>query len=148
MALNATAAGEGVARHTSSTGASRIVGADATAEGSPDRYANRAGAVGIGASAAARRDDRQPRRGRPATSVVGAALAYIWPGNRKDDEMSSGIKNPGVLVGVDGSASSTIAVQWAAREATMRNVPLTLVHAAPPLMHPRHSWPGPQPWSC
>ena len=48
--------------------------------------------------------------------------------------MSSGIKNPGVLVGVDGSASSTMAVQWAAREATMRNVPLTLVHAAPPLM--------------
>ena len=52
MALNATAAAAGVARHTSSTGASRIVGADATAEGSPDRYANRAGAVGIGASAA------------------------------------------------------------------------------------------------
>ena len=32
--------------------------------------------------------------------------------------MSSGIKNPGVLVGVDGSASSTMAVRWAAREIT------------------------------
>ena len=48
--------------------------------------------------------------------------------------MSSGMTYPGVLVGVDGSASSTLAVQWAAREATMRNVPLTLVHAEPPLM--------------
>src|SRR5277367_2136678 len=34
----------------------------------------------------------------------------------------------GILVGVDGSSCSVAAVQWAAREATMRNVPLTLVH--------------------
>lgn len=35
----------------------------------------------------------------------------------------------GIVVGVDGSPSSAVAVRWAAREATMRNVPLTLVHA-------------------
>ncbi len=42
--------------------------------------------------------------------------------------------HPGVVVGVDGSPSSTMAVRWAAREATMRNVPLTLVHVS--------SWPA------
>lgn len=34
----------------------------------------------------------------------------------------------GVVVGVDGSPSSVTAAQWAAREASMRKVPLTLVH--------------------
>src|ERR1700733_13137800 len=42
--------------------------------------------------------------------------------------MSSDGMNPGVVVGADGSSSSRRAVQWAAREAIMRNVPLTLVH--------------------
>jgi nucleotide-binding universal stress UspA family protein len=37
----------------------------------------------------------------------------------------------GILVGVDGSASSTVAVRWAAREAVMRNVALTIVHVLP-----------------
>jgi nucleotide-binding universal stress UspA family protein len=46
----------------------------------------------------------------------------------------SGRTHPGVVVGVDGSASSTMAVRWAAREATMRNVGLTLVHVL--------SWPA------
>jgi nucleotide-binding universal stress UspA family protein len=46
--------------------------------------------------------------------------------------MSARSTHPGVVVGVDGSASSTMAVRWAAREATMRNVPLTLVHVATP----------------
>lgn len=35
----------------------------------------------------------------------------------------------GIVVGVDGSPSSMSAVRWATGEATMRNVPLTLVHA-------------------
>ncbi len=35
----------------------------------------------------------------------------------------------GIVVGVDGSASSLMAVRWAAHEAVMRNVVLTLVHA-------------------
>lgn len=34
----------------------------------------------------------------------------------------------GILVGVDGSEPSNAAVVWAAREAALRNVPLTLIH--------------------
>ncbi|MEE6134731.1 universal stress protein [Mycobacterium sp. 050128] len=34
-----------------------------------------------------------------------------------------------ILVGVDGSAAALGAVRWAARDAALRNVPLTLVHA-------------------
>ncbi|MDI3314081.1 MAG: universal stress protein [Mycobacterium sp.] len=43
--------------------------------------------------------------------------------------MSGRSTHPGVVVGVDGSASARNAVRWAAREAVMRHVPLTLVHA-------------------
>ena len=42
--------------------------------------------------------------------------------------MSAETAKRGILVGVDGSASSKVAVDWAAREAVLRNVPLTLVH--------------------
>jgi nucleotide-binding universal stress UspA family protein len=49
-------------------------------------------------------------------------------------------KDPGVVVGVDGSRSSRAAVQWAAHEARMRNVPLTVVHV---VVSP--AW-GPAPW--
>lgn len=38
----------------------------------------------------------------------------------------------GVVVGVDGSASAKVAVNWAAREAALRQVPLTLVSVCPP----------------
>ncbi len=34
----------------------------------------------------------------------------------------------GILVGVDGSAAALAAVRWAAHDAALRNVPLTLVH--------------------
>ena len=44
--------------------------------------------------------------------------------------MSGRFTHNGVVVGVDGSPSSLVAVRWAAREATMRNVPLTVVHVA------------------
>jgi nucleotide-binding universal stress UspA family protein len=37
----------------------------------------------------------------------------------------------GVVVGVDGSADSVAALRWAADEASMRNIPLTLVHVLP-----------------
>ena len=42
--------------------------------------------------------------------------------------MSTTVKRFGLVVGVDGSAASEAAVFWAARDAAMRNVPLTLVH--------------------
>ena len=42
--------------------------------------------------------------------------------------MSTTVKRYGIVVGVDGSAASDAAVCWAARDAAMRNVPLTLVH--------------------
>jgi len=46
--------------------------------------------------------------------------------------MSDRSTHSGVVVGVDGSPSSTMAVRWAAREATMRNIGLTLVHVSEP----------------
>ena len=42
--------------------------------------------------------------------------------------MSTTATRYGIVVGVDGSAASDAAVFWAARNAAMRNVPLTLVH--------------------
>jgi nucleotide-binding universal stress UspA family protein len=42
--------------------------------------------------------------------------------------MSTTAKHYGIVVGVDGSAASDAAVFWAARDAAMRSVPLTLVH--------------------
>jgi nucleotide-binding universal stress UspA family protein len=43
--------------------------------------------------------------------------------------MTTLMKRHGILVGIDGSPASNAAVCWAAREAAMRNRPLTLVHA-------------------
>lgn len=39
----------------------------------------------------------------------------------------------GVVVGVDGSSEAELAVEWAAREAVLHDVPLTLVHVQPPV---------------
>jgi len=47
----------------------------------------------------------------------------------REHEMSTTAKRHGIVVGVDGSPASNFAVCWAARDAAMRNVPLTLVHA-------------------
>jgi nucleotide-binding universal stress UspA family protein len=44
--------------------------------------------------------------------------------------MSTPIHRSGIVVGVDGSPASMVAVDWAARDAAIRNVPLTLVHVA------------------
>jgi len=42
--------------------------------------------------------------------------------------MTSHITHPGVVVGADGSPFATNAIRWAAHEAAMRNVPLTIIH--------------------
>lgn len=47
-------------------------------------------------------------------------------------------KQPGVVVATDGSEASNVAVAWAARDAAMRNVPLTVVHA---VVTPTATWP-------
>lgn len=44
----------------------------------------------------------------------------------------------GILVGVDGSPESEAAIRWATNEAIMRDQPLTLMHAIPPVVV---SWP-------
>ncbi|GAB7144865.1 universal stress protein [Mycobacterium riyadhense] len=40
----------------------------------------------------------------------------------------------GIVVGIDGSQESDAAVAWATREAVMRRVPLTLLHAVAPVI--------------
>ncbi len=46
--------------------------------------------------------------------------------------MSTSATKLGILVGVDGSPESKVAVDWAARDAAMRGVPLKLVHVLNP----------------
>ncbi len=48
--------------------------------------------------------------------------------------MSDTTKKFGVLVCVDGSAAADAAVAWGAREAIMRQLPITLMHAVPPVV--------------
>jgi nucleotide-binding universal stress UspA family protein len=48
--------------------------------------------------------------------------------------MSQTTTKLGILVCVDGSAGSDTAVAWATREAIMRNLPITLMHAVPPVV--------------
>lgn len=57
--------------------------------------------------------------------------------------MSAPVKELGIVVAVDGSPASTVAAGWAAGEAAMRNIPLTVVHAVstptatfPPVPYP------------
>jgi nucleotide-binding universal stress UspA family protein len=40
----------------------------------------------------------------------------------------------GVLVCVDGSSAADAAVAWGTREAIMRKLPITLMHAVPPVV--------------
>src|SRR5208283_4744437 len=42
--------------------------------------------------------------------------------------MSAPVNRHGIVVGIDGSSASNAAVCWAARDAAMRHVPLTVVH--------------------
>lgn len=52
--------------------------------------------------------------------------------------MSAPVSQHGIVVAVDGSPASDAAVTWAARDAAMRNVPLTVVHA---VVTPTSTWP-------
>jgi nucleotide-binding universal stress UspA family protein len=50
----------------------------------------------------------------------------------------------GIIVGVDGSPAARVAVDWAAREASLRHLPLTLVHVVPwATLGPWHDMPVP-----
>jgi nucleotide-binding universal stress UspA family protein len=53
--------------------------------------------------------------------------------------MSKPVSHSGIIVGVDGSPASKVAVYWAARDAAMRNIPLTVVHVLAP---PAIMWEG------
>ena len=46
--------------------------------------------------------------------------------------MSSRNTTLGIVVGIDDSPAARVAMQWAARDAELRNIPLTLVHAVSP----------------
>ena len=46
--------------------------------------------------------------------------------------MSTCATHRGIVVGVDGSPAATVAVDWAASDAALRDVPLTLVHVLTP----------------
>ena len=52
--------------------------------------------------------------------------------------MSAPVKQRGVVVAVDGSPASNVAAQWAAHDAVIRGVPLTVVHA---VVTPTATWP-------
>jgi nucleotide-binding universal stress UspA family protein len=52
--------------------------------------------------------------------------------------MSAPVKQLGIVVAVDSSPASNAAVCWAARDAAMRNVSLTVVHA---VVTPTATWP-------
>jgi nucleotide-binding universal stress UspA family protein len=45
--------------------------------------------------------------------------------------MSTARTHDGIVVGVDGSPPSKVAVDWAVREASLRSLPLTIVHIIP-----------------
>jgi len=45
--------------------------------------------------------------------------------------MSTSRTHHGIVVGVDGSPPSKVAVNWAAREALLRTLPLTIIHVIP-----------------
>ncbi len=48
----------------------------------------------------------------------------------------------GIVVGVDGSEVSQLAIDWAARDAALRGVPLTLVHVLPAEVEPWNRYIG------
>ena len=68
-----------------------------------------------------------------AISPIGAPTTGVW-----GRDMSVNAAKYGILVGVDGSAESDAAIRWAADEAVMRGLPVTLMHVVTPILV---SWP-------
>lgn len=54
--------------------------------------------------------------------------------------MSIGSQQSGIVVAVDGSPSSLAAVEWAARDAQMRNAPLLVIHVVAPIVVGTPDW--------
>lgn len=52
--------------------------------------------------------------------------------------MPAPVEQLGIVVAVDGSPASNAAVVWAARDAAMHNIALTLIHA---VVTPMATWP-------
>jgi nucleotide-binding universal stress UspA family protein len=61
---------------------------------------------------------------------VGRGVAFSLT---KGIEISSTTKHYGIIIGVDGSPASDAAVSWAAHDAVLRGVPLTLLHVQDPI---------------
>lgn len=55
--------------------------------------------------------------------------------------MPSRSEHHAIVAAVDGSPSSTAAVEWAAQDAELRQLPLHLVHVVPPAVVPAGPWP-------
>ena len=55
------------------------------------------------------------------------------PLDRKRAEMSAHAKGYGIIVGADGSPASDAAVGWAAHDAVLHHLPLTVVHVVNPV---------------
>jgi nucleotide-binding universal stress UspA family protein len=66
-------------------------------------------------------------------------------GSRQGVTMMGG---PGVVAGFDGSAASVRALDWAAAEATMRQVPLTVCHVREDPTTMRSDGTGPRSWAA
>src|ERR1700754_2447467 len=82
----------------------------------------RRGAQQVSSGGVSRRHDS------PARAVRKAAGSRPPPPNSEEREMSDSANKHGILVAVDGSPESDAAVRWAAHEAEMRDVPITLMH--------------------
>jgi nucleotide-binding universal stress UspA family protein len=62
-------------------------------------------------------------------SQTGNGFSYF--AMKVSQQMSTATTHTGVIVGVDGSPPSKVAVDWAAREASMRDLPLTIIYVSP-----------------
>lgn len=88
---------------------------------------------------------------KPRIQPMGTKASLFGPDNRASVDATPGkahweearmaAKQLGIVVGVDGSPPSTLAIEWAARDAEMRNIPLKLVHLVAPVVSTVGPWP-------